>query len=305
MRKLSFPLIYSDGYVLDLGQHVFPARKFRLVRERLVAEGIAAEEDFVTPAPIADGDVARVHERGYLERMLEGRLNEEERVRLELPFDESLRLAFWLATGGTLAACGEALSRQCAINLSGGFHHAFAGHGEGFCLINDVAIAVEATRAEGAIDRALLVDLDVHQGNGSAAIFAEVPSVFTFSMHQLNNYPAAKPESDLDIGLPDGASNELYLTTLQHHLPEVLDAHRPELVVYLAGADPYREDRLGGLGLTVAGLEQRDRFVFAEARRRQMPVAVVLAGGYARDTEDTVKIHLGTVRAARDVFSSV
>lgn len=302
MRRLAFPLVYSDGYVLDLGEHVFPARKFRLVYDRLKAEDYAAVEDFFSPELVSDEDVARVHDRDYVERLLTGRLGREEQIRLELPYDESLRRAFWLATGGTVAACEMALSTGCAVNLTGGFHHAFADHGEGFCLINDVAIAVEALRHRRRIERALIVDLDVHHGNGTAAIFDGVASVATFSMHQQNNYPAEKPASDLDIGLPDGASDPLYLEALTRHLPRLLDEHRPELLVYLAGADPYGDDRLGGLALTFEGLEERDRRVLAESKARGVPVAVVLAGGYARNTDDTVRIHLGTVRAARELF---
>jgi acetoin utilization deacetylase AcuC-like enzyme len=295
---LPFPLVYSEDYVVDLGQHVFPAIKYRLVRERLLRENKASAGDFIEPPPIEDDDVLRVHSRDYLEKIKAGTLSDEEVARLEVPFSESLVRGVWSSTGGTLLACQRALERGIAINLSGGYHHAFADHGEGFCLLNDVAIALSSLHGRGAIERSAIVDLDVHHGNGTAAIFASQPQVFTFSMHQQDNYPFFKPPSDIDVGLPDGASGDLYLELLGRHLPEIMDEHQPQLVVYLAGADPYREDRLGGLGLTLEALAERDREVFAQARKKSIPVAVVLAGGYAVETEDTVTIHVGTVEAA-------
>jgi acetoin utilization deacetylase AcuC-like enzyme len=296
---LSFPLVYSDGYLVDLGEHVFPARKYRLVHDRLLALGKAEPGDFLEPQPIADEDVLRVHTAEYVGKIKTNTLSDYERAVLEVPFSAELVRGVWLSTGGTLLACQRALETGLAVNLSGGYHHAFPDHGEGFCLINDVAVAVESLRARGRIDRAAIVDLDVHHGNGTAAIFAAQPRVFTFSMHQLNNYPAVKPPSDLDIGLADGTSDALYLEALVRHLPEALTGHRPQLVVYLAGADPYREDRLGGLGLTLEGLAERDRVVVRAARESGIPVAIVLAGGYALDTSDTVAIHVATVEVAR------
>jgi len=298
---LPFPLVYSDAYLVDLGEHVFPARKYRLVRDRLLALGKAEPADFVEPRPIADEDVLRVHTRAYLEKIKTNALSDYERAVLEVPFSAELVRGVWLSTGGTLLACERALESGLALNLSGGYHHAFPDHGEGFCLINDVAVAVESLRARAAIERVAIIDLDVHHGNGTAAIFADEPAVFTFSMHQENNYPAIKPPSDLDIGLPDGVSDALYLEALGRHLPEILERHRPQLVAYLAGADPYCQDRLGGLGLTLSGLAERDRLVMGSARRARIPVAVVLAGGYAADTADTVAIHVATVDAARQV----
>jgi acetoin utilization deacetylase AcuC-like enzyme len=296
---LSFPLVYSDGYLVDLGEHVFPARKYRLVHDRLLALRKAEPGDFLEPQPIADEDVLRVHTAEYVGKIKTNTLSDYERAVLEVPFSAELVRGVWLSTGGTLLACQRALETGLAVNLSGGYHHAFPDHGEGFCLINDVAVAVESLRARGRIERAAIVDLDVHHGNGTAAIFAAQPRVFTFSMHQLNNYPAVKPPSDLDIGLADGTSDALYLEALVRHLPEALTGHRPQLVVYLAGADPYREDRLGGLGLTLEGLAERDRVVVRAARESGIPVAIVLAGGYAFDTSDTVAIHVATVEVAR------
>jgi len=295
---MTVPLVYSEGYVIDLGEHVFPAVKYRRVHERLLQEGKASPNDFLEPMPITDEEVLRVHTGEYLQKIQTGTLTPEDIARLELPFSEELVRGVWLSTGGTLMACQRALEAGVAINLSGGYHHAFADHGEGFCLLNDVAIALGSLHARGTIEQSAIVDLDVHQGNGTAAIFAGRPEVFTFSMHQQNNYPLVKPPSDLDVGLPDGASGDLYLAALSRHLPEILDSHRPELVVYLAGADPYRGDRLGGLGLTRDDLAERDRRVFSEARERSIPVAVVLAGGYAVDTQDTVAIHVATVEEA-------
>ncbi len=299
-----FPLVYSEDYIVDLGDHVFPAVKYRLVRERLLSDKTASAGDFIEPAPIGDEDVLRVHTRAYLEKIKAGTLSYEDAARLELPFSESLVRGVWSSTGGTLLACERALERGVAINLSGGYHHAFADHGEGFCLLNDVAISLASLHGRGRIERSAIVDLDVHQGNGTAAIFSDWPEVFTFSMHQENNYPFVKPPSDLDIGLPDGTGGGVYLEALGKHLPTILRRHRPDLIVYLAGADPYRQDRLGGLGLALEELAERDGLVFAHSRKHSIPVAVVLAGGYAQDTQDTVSIHVGTVEVALRLFRS-
>ena len=202
----------------------------------------------------------------------------------------------WLCAGGTLRTAQAALRDGAAVHLGGGFHHAFPDHGEGFCLIHDVAIAIRMLQRERAIRRALVVDLDVHHGNGTAAIFSGDDTVFTFSMHQQNNYPAWKPPSDLDLGLPDATGDQDYLALLERHLPVILDRHGPDLVVYLAGADPYERDQLGGLALTIDGLRRRDAYVLGTARSRGLPVAVTLAGGYAANERDTVEIHVNTVR---------
>jgi acetoin utilization deacetylase AcuC-like enzyme len=216
---------------------------------------------------------------------------------LEVPFSAALREAAWLAAGGTTLAARLARERGIAVHLGGGFHHAFPDHGEGFCLINDVAIAIRTLQREGLVQRAAIVDLDVHDGNGTAAIFRDDPAVFTFSMHQERNYPALKPPSDLDVTLEDGTSDAEYLALLEHHLPDLFSRHRPDIVLYLAGADPYRFDQLGGLGLTMSGLRRRDEVVFTHAARAGVGVAVCLAGGYAARTDDTVEIHCNTVRA--------
>jgi len=289
------PLVWDASYEIDLGPHVFVTAKYRLTRERLLAGGSVDAADFVTPEPAAREQLALVHTEEYLRKIEENDFTLTERLRLEVPFSEEGRDAMVLSCGGTLLACRLALQRGFAGHLGGGFHHAYADHGEGFCLLNDVAVALRALRVEGALERAAVVDLDLHHGNGTASIFADDASVFTCSMHQEANYPADKPPSDLDIGLDDGTDDGEYLRRLGDALPTLFDEHAPEMVLYLAGADPYRDDQLGGLALTREGLRRRDRRVFEAARRRGVPVAVVLAGGYAFRLDDTVAIHVATI----------
>jgi acetoin utilization deacetylase AcuC-like enzyme len=303
-RAPGLPVVWSSRYEVDIGAHVFPTVKYRLVRDRLLDEGIVAPDDLVEPAPATRDEVALVHTREYLAKVFSGTFTPIDAMRLELPFSDHLREASLLCCGGTILAGELALERGAAAHIGGGFHHAFAGHGEGFCLLNDVAVAPRVLQARGAVERVAVVDLDVHHGNGTAAIFADDPSVFTFSMHQEWNYPAEKPPGDLDVGLEDGTGNEAYLELLREHMAGILSSHRPDLVLYLAGADPYREDQLGGLALTLEGLRERDRTVFSMSRDAGAAVAVVLAGGYARDTDDTVEIHVNTVRAAREAMES-
>lgn len=290
--------IWSPEYEVDIGPHVFPTRKYRFVKERLVAEGILEESDIVHPAPATEEQLARVHTTEYLRKIREDDFSEAERLQLEVPFSAALREAMVLCCGGTIECGRRALAEGVCVHLGGGFHHAFAGHGEGFCLLNDVAVAARSLLDEDAAERVAVVDLDVHHGNGTAAIFADDPAVFTFSMHQENNYPALKPSGDLDVGLPDRISDDDYLAMLELRLARILDRHAFDVVFYLAGADPYREDQLGGLGLTLDGLRTRDRLVLSACRRRDVAVAVTLAGGYAFDTDDTIEIHCNTVREA-------
>jgi acetoin utilization deacetylase AcuC-like enzyme len=297
---LPFKLVYHAGYNLDLGAHVFPARKYRLIRDGLVAKGIADPADILAPEAASDEDVVRVHSAEYVHKLKTDTLTASEKMRLELPFSPRVVEAFWLAAGGSILAARRALQDGFGVNIGGGFHHAYPSHGEGFCMLNDVAIAARRMQADRAAERVMVVDADVHQGNGTAYIFANDASVFTFSIHQERNYPVPKPPSDLDINLADGVGDEEYLRELRRGLDESFARFAPDLILYVAGADPYREDQLGGLALTIAGLRQRDDLVFAEARRRGVPVAVTLAGGYARNTEDTVLIHMNTVLAARD-----
>jgi len=296
-------LVYSDQYDLNLGHHVFPSVKYRLTKEKLLRDGVVKPEDFIEPAPASDDDVALVHHRDYIRKLKTGTLSYVEILRLEIPYSPELIRAVWLCAGGSILAGREALRNAVAVNVGGGFHHAFADHGEGFCVIHDVAIAIRRLQKEGAIERAMTVDCDVHHGNGTAAIFAHDPAVFTFSIHQLRNYPFPKPPSSLDINLHDGAEDEEYLAELEHGLDHALAGFQPDLIFYLAGADPYREDQLGGLKLSLHGLELRDRMVFEKAQAKRIPVAVTLAGGYARRLEDTLRIHSNTIRIAQEFAS--
>jgi acetoin utilization deacetylase AcuC-like enzyme len=292
-------IVYSDSYELDLGQHVWPTAKYRLVAERLVHSGVAGPDAFVPPTMCSWDDLALVHSEAYLGNVRALELSDEEIAALELPLTSLLVDRFRLMVGGTCAAAHFALENAGAIHLGGGLHHAFPGHGEGFCLFNDVAVAIRRLMRRGPehhsrIARAAIVDCDVHHGNGTALIFESDSSVFTFSIHQQHNYPLFKPRSNLDIGLDDGAGDDEYLQALRDALPQVMQSG-PDLVFYLAGADPFRADRLGGLALSHEGLRERDREVFSATRRAGVPVAVVLAGGYATDVNDTVTVHVNTV----------
>ena len=299
---LPFKVIYHPQYDLDLGSHVFPSQKFRLLHDALLAEGIADAGDFLQPEPAPDEDILRVHTPAYVNKLLTDSLTLSERMKLEIPLTELTRRAFWLAAGGSTLAGHRALEDGFAANLSGGFHHAYPGHGEGFCMIHDVGVAIRSLQAAGKIRTAMTVDTDVHHGNGTAAIFGDDPTVFTLSIHQENNYPDPKPPSDEDIGLNDGTRDHEYLDALEEGLLHAFKKITPDLIFYVGGADPYCEDQLGGLALTLDGLRQRDRMVFEHARRRGIPVASTLAGGYARRVADTVRIHLNTIIAARDVI---
>jgi len=298
---LPFKLIYHEKYDLNLGKHVFPSQKFRLIAETLRAQGIADAEDFLTPQPAADEDLLRAHTAEWVGKMKNGTLTASELMKLEIPYSVELREAVWLACGGSILAAQVALRDGFGCNLGGGFHHAFPNHGEGFCAIHDVAVAIRRLQHDGAIRKALVVDTDVHDGNGTAAIFAKDETVFTLSIHQESNYPAYKPPSDVDINMWDRADDEEYLGALIPAVEHALDRFQPDLVCYVGGADPFCEDQLGGLSLTKKGLMERDRKVFAEARQRGVPVMTTLAGGYARRVEDTVQIHVNTIVAARQV----
>ena len=300
----SVPLVYSDNYDLNLGSHVFPSAKYRLIREKLLELGVASEPDFLEPSPAEDQDVLLVHTAEYVRKLKTGTLSPGEIARMEIPYSPEMVRAAWLSAGGSILAGRQALAQGIAVNIGGGFHHAFPDHGEGFCAIHDVAIAIRKLQSEGAIERAMTVDLDVHHGNGTAYIFARDSSVLTFSMHQENNYPLEKPPSDIDVNLHDGCQDEEYLHLLRENLWHALSEFQPGLIFYLAGADPYRGDQLGGLSLTLAGLRERDRIVFSMARERNLPVAVTLAGGYALQEQDTVAIHVGTVRVAAEALAS-
>ena len=298
---LPFKLVYHDGYDLNLGAHIFPSQKFRLIAQQLKKEGIAGEEDFLRPERASDEDLLRVHTEDWVRKLRTGTLTLSEVMKLEVPYSRELAEAFWLAAGGTILAAQNALRDGFGANIGGGFHHAHPGFGEGFCAIHDVAVAIRRMQKDGAIRKAMVVDTDVHHGNGTAAIFKGDPSVFTLSIHQENNYPAYKPASNIDLGMDDGVEDEEYLDALMPAVKRSLDEFRPDTLFYVGGADPFCEDQLGGLKLSKAGLKKRDRGVFAEARGRKIPVVTTLAGGYARRVEDTVKIHVNTIVAAREV----
>lgn len=296
--------VWHEDYEIDLGEHVYPTEKYRLVRDRLASEEASGRLAFHRPGAASREDLLRVHDEAYLEDVAGAGLSPEEEMRLEVPFTPELRRAMLLACGGTLLAARRALGEGVAVHLGGGFHHAFADHGEGFCLLNDAAVAIRTLLDEGRIDRAAVVDLDVHQGNGTARIFRDEPRVFTLSLHQERLYPARKPPSDLDVGLPDRTGDDAYLERLDAALPRALEEPAPDLALYLAGADPYRRDQLGGLSLSREGLRRRDRAVLSALVERRIPGAVLLAGGYAVAVEETVSVHEATVREALRVRSS-
>jgi acetoin utilization deacetylase AcuC-like enzyme len=299
---LPFRLIYHPKYDLHLGAHVFPSQKYRWLRDRLIRTCFAAEGDFVTPEPATDEDVLLVHDPAWVAKLRNGTLSNQEIQRLEIGYSRQMVESFWYAAGGTILAARLALESGFAYHVGGGFHHAFRAHGEGFCAIHDAAIAIRRLQKDGAIRRAMTIDCDVHHGNGTAALFAGDNSVFTLSIHQLNNYPSEKPPSSLDIHLKDGTGDREYLRRLENGVKAALAMFRPELIIYLAGADPFYEDRLGGLSLTFQGLRDRDRFVIGTAASENIPLATVLAGGYAVNTEDIITIHANTAAVAKEIL---
>lgn len=302
---LPFQVIYHPRYDLNLGPHVFPSQKFRLIHELLLRDAIAAPEDIAEPPAATDDDLLRVHTPEWVGKLKNGTLTASELMKLEVPYSPELAEAVWLAAGGSILAGQLALRDGFACNLSGGFHHAHANHGEGFCAIHDVAVAIRRIQSDGAIKKAIVVDTDVHQGNGTAHIFRDDTSVFTLSIHQENNYPAYKPPSDLDLSLDDGVEDEEYLAAFLPAVARVLDDYCPEILFYVGGADPYVEDQLGGLRLSKSGLKARDKGVFFAARTRGIPVVTTLAGGYARRVEDTVRIHANTIVAAQEIAAEL
>ena len=293
-------LFYADHFVLPLPTgHRFPMEKYARLRERLLAGGVFTPGDFHVPDAASDTEILRAHDAGYLQRVIRGSLAPAEVRRIGFPWSEAMVERSRRSAGATLAACRAALADGCAANLAGGTHHAFRDRGEGFCVFNDAAVAARAMQAEGLANRVLIVDCDVHQGNGTASILRDDDTIFTFSIHGARNFPFDKEQSDLDIELPDGCSDAAYLLRLNEGLDTAFDLARPDLVIYLAGADPYRDDRLGRLALTFDGLAERDRSVFAHCQARRLPLAIAMAGGYARQIEDTVRIHTTTIRLAK------
>lgn len=289
---MPLPVVFSPRYSVHLPGHIWPTEKYAAIADRVRGSSVR----FIEPTETSWDDLALVHTAEYLKKLRSYQLSADEIATLELPWAPQLADTFRTMVDGTCRAARLALEEGRTVHLGGGLHHAFANHGEGFCPLNDIAVAIRMLQRDRSIGRAAIVDCDVHHGNGTAMIFERDPTVFTFSIHQQHNYPMFKPKSDLDIGLEDGIGDERYLTALSAALPRVR-AFAPELLVYVAGADPFVGDRLGGLSLSKDGLAERDRLVVESARTTGTPIAVVLAGGYAVDVADTVDIHVGTVRA--------
>jgi acetoin utilization deacetylase AcuC-like enzyme len=299
----SYRIFYSPYYYADIGEnHVFPIKKFELVRDKLLKEGTLQISEIVEPQPAAVEDVLLVHTEDYITRLRSGTLTTREIRRLGLPWSKSLVRRSFLACSGTVNAARMALESGVASNLAGGTHHSFPDRGEGFCVLNDVAIAIRVLQKENLARRFLIVDCDVHQGNGTAFIFKDDESVFTFSMHGAKNYPLFKENSTLDIELPDKTNDVEFLETLNEALPRIF-LHNPDIVFYLGGADPFEKDKLGRLGLTIEGLRQRDEMVLSSAKERNVPIVTTMSGGYAQDINDTVEIHCNTIRAVKQVFA--
>jgi acetoin utilization deacetylase AcuC-like enzyme len=290
--------VYSDKYLLDWPGHVFPVDKYRFVHERIIASGIAGPERIKEPSPATRAELERVHTAAYLDELERlARQGVAMDAQVEAPLNEATLSAFKLAAGGTILACRLALSGHGAtMNLTGGFHHAYADHGEGFCFVNDVAVGVAAMLAEGMAAKVMVVDCDVHQGNGTARTFAGDQRVFTLDVHQEHLYPIPKEAASLNIGLPIGTTDDRYLQLLAGALDTHVAAFGPDLMVYLAGGDPYMKDRLGSLRLTKKGFAERDRMVIEVARDNGVALAVVLAGGYPEDIYDVVDIHFQTAK---------
>jgi len=298
----NYRIFYSPYYYADIGEnHVFPIKKFELVRDKLLQEGVLLQEEIEEPKPAAVEDVLLAHTEDYVTRLRNGTLTAREIRKLGLPWSKSLVRRSFLACSGTVNAARKALENKVASNLAGGTHHAFPDRGEGFCVLNDVAIAIRVLQRENLAKRFLIVDCDVHQGNGTAFIFKNDSSVFTFSMHGAKNYPLFKETSTLDIELPDKTSDAEFLETLNEALPRIF-LHNPDVVFYLGGADPFEKDKLGRLNLSIEGLRARDEMILEFAKRRDVPIVTVMSGGYASDINDTVEIHCNTIRAVKKVF---
>ncbi len=290
-----FKFVYSPRYNVKLGNHVFPTVKYDRIKDLLSRQLSLKDDSFISPPPAAEETVCLVHTQKYFRKLKANRLSAEELLRLEIPMDGRIFAASLICVEGSCLAGRYALEKGLGIHIGGGFHHSFPDHGEGFCVFNDMAVAIRKLQKEKLIKKALAVDCDLHQGNGTAFIFKGDNSVFTFSIHQENNYPFPKPPSSLDIGLEDGVSDEIYLRFLTGHLPGIIKNFKPDFIMYQAGADPYEKDQLGGLRLTKEGLRRRDAFVFSQAKENNIPIAVTLGGGYAFDVNDTVEVHCNTI----------
>ena len=298
-------VLYSDHFVLPLPEgHRFPMSKYSMLRQRVAADGICGPGELRTPRAVTDEEILRAHAPDYLERVVSGNLTKKEIRRIGFPWSTRMVERSRRASGGTLGACLAALEEGFAANLAGGTHHAFSDRGEGYCVFNDSAIAARAIQAAGLAGRVVVIDTDVHQGNGTAEILRKDPSVFTFSIHGAKNFPFHKEQSDLDTSLPDGADDSEFLAALERGLETALEAAEADLAIYLAGADPFEGDRLGRLSVTKSGLAERDRMVLEACRDRGIPVAVTMAGGYARNVEDTVDVHFQSIKRAADLLEA-
>lgn len=292
-------IFFCDHITIPLPDgHRFPKSKYALVRERILENGLAPPATLIPSIPASDDEILRVHTLEYLHKIKSGALSDKEQRRIGFPWSAGLVERSLCSVGGTLAACRTALIEGVAANLAGGTHHAYPDHGEGFCVFNDCAVAARAMQAEALAEKILILDCDVHQGNGTASIFSSDPSVFTFSIHGAKNFPFHKEESDLDIALDDGSDDQTFLTALRSALAQILPRFQADLVIYLAGSDPFIGDRLGRLAMTKAGLAERDLMIFETCQNAGLPVAVVMAGGYARMIEDMVEIHYRTISLA-------
>jgi acetoin utilization deacetylase AcuC-like enzyme len=300
-----YKIYYSPYYYADIGEnHVFPIRKFEYVRDKLLAEGTLQPFEIAEPQPAEIEDVLLVHTEDYITRLRQGTLTRQEIRKLGLPWSRSLVRRSFLATSGTINAAKAALKSGAASNLAGGTHHAFPDRGEGFCVLNDVAVAIRVLQKENLAKKFLIVDCDVHQGNGTAFIFNADEDVYTFSMHGAKNYPLFKETSNLDLELPDNTSDKEFLEILNEALPRIY-LHNPDLIFYLGGADPYEKDKLGRLNLSIEGLRRRDEMVLEFAKSKSVPIVTLMSGGYALDINDTVEIHCNTIRAVKKVFYGV
>ncbi|NQT23468.1 MAG: histone deacetylase [Candidatus Omnitrophica bacterium] len=296
-------IVYSDEYYVDIGAHVFPTAKYRLIEKKLESDkDLSSQIEVVKPDYAGDDDILLVHEKAYLKKLKDGTFTPQEILTLELPYSKELVKSSFLCCGGTMLASKSAVKEGLGIHLGGGFHHAFPDHGEGFCVLNDIAVAVRKLKKEDLIKKAMIIDCDLHQGNGTAFIFKDDKDVFTFSIHQENNYPFFKPKSDLDIGLLNRTKDKAYLAYLEKNIPRAISDFKPDFIMYVAGADPYEDDQIGNLGLTLEGLKKRDEYIFTQGKNFEVPIAVVLAGGYAYRQEDTVNIHFNTVKAGIEIL---
>ncbi|MFQ5704042.1 MAG: histone deacetylase [Gemmatimonadales bacterium] len=292
-------ILVTDQFTLTLPErHRFPIEKYSLLRHAISAEGLTPPGEFFVPDPATDVELLMVHDADYVAKVLDGTLDESELRRIGFPWSPELVQRSRRSVGATIAACKFALEDGVAVSLAGGTHHGFPDRGEGFCVFNDTAVAVRAVQGKRMVERVLVVDCDVHQGNGTARIFSGDPAVFTFGLYGANNFPFKKEKPDMGIPLEDGTGDEVYLAILRESLAEAIEIARPDLAIYLAGADPYEHDSLGRLGLTKSGLAARDRAVLGLLGGVNVPVAITMAGGYAKDIQDTVDIHLETVRVA-------